>query len=114
VSLNRERRSEIQIGKGRIVIDEGLRIESSGKFIVMQLASQLGPCRDDSCQIRTDVEVSLLDNPPPSCGLIFRAGDTSIAMPEQVYRALDRGRETITIERGKMGSIRVKGFILTS
>ncbi len=100
---------EIRVGKGSVSIGDNLLARVGKKFIVLKLITETGPCTDAMCQIIMTVHATLEDSVNPEL-IMFQAGGTYIAMEPAVYRAIDRGRQTVSVRENRHASLVVKGF----
>ncbi len=100
---------EIRVGKGSVTIGDNLLARIGKKFMVLKLITEAGPCTDAMCQIIMTVHATLEDNLNPEL-IIFPAGGTYIALDPAVYRAIDRGRQTVSVRKNRHAGLVVKGF----
>ena len=100
---------EILVGKGSVAIGDNLLARIGKKFMVLKLITEAGPCTDAMCQIIMTVHATLEDHLNPEL-ITFPAGGTYIAMDPAVYRAIDRGRQTVSVRENRHAGLVVKGF----
>lgn len=106
--------SEVAVGKGRIILGKGVLEAVRDKFLVLELSTEKGPCTDEMCQVKNEIEVALRDDSPGPSYKTVDSEDFSLAISEAVYRSIDRGREEIIIRKHRLGEFVVKGFSLTA
>ncbi|MEM0135625.1 MAG: hypothetical protein QXU18_10465 [Thermoplasmatales archaeon] len=107
---NKSRLKEIEVGKGKIVLEEDALRYINGKLLMLDLSVENGPCKDNLCQVTKNLSLKLLNGIPAGITKLFPVEGCVIAMTDSVYRSIDRGRERITISTGVVGNLLAKGF----
>ncbi|EQB70548.1 MAG: hypothetical protein AMDU1_APLC00055G0006 [Thermoplasmatales archaeon A-plasma] len=104
----------IAVGKGKVESGKGVIKAVKGKFLVLELVEEKGPCPDNMCQLEAKITARILyDINDPSLYEMIKTDRFTIAISKAVWRAIDRGRQNISIRKGRFGSLIVKGFSLT-
>ena len=104
----------IAVGKGKVELGKGVIKAVKGKFLVLELVEEKGPCPDNMCQLEAKITARILyDINDPSLYEMIKTDRFTIAISKAVWRAIDRGRQNISIRKGRFGSLIVKGFSLT-
>ncbi len=104
----------IAVGKGKVELGKGVLKAAKGKFLVLDLVEEKGPCPDDMCQLEAKISVRILgDVNDLSLYEIIKTEKFTLAIGKAVWRAIDRGRQAISIRRGRSDSLSAKGFSLT-
>ena len=104
----------IAVGKGKVESGKGVIKAVKGKFLVLELVEEKGPCPDNMCQLEAKITARILyDINEPSLYEMIKTDRFTIAISKAVWRAIDRGRQNISIRKGRFGSLIVKGFSLT-
>ena len=104
----------IAVGKGKVELRREVIKAAKGEFLVLQLVEEKGPCPDDVCQVEAKISARILGNiNDPSLYEIIKTEKFTLAISKVVWRAIDRGRQDISIRRGRFGNLSVKGFSLT-
>lgn len=107
----------IAVGKGSVELGKGVADAAEGKYLVLELSAEKGPCPDDMCQLRAEIDARVLqDIGDQSLYEIIRTDKFTLAVSKDVWRAVDKGRQNISIKkrRGRSGNLSVRGFALTS
>lgn len=105
----------IPVGNGKVIVEKGVLKEvSKGKYIVLTAISETGPCQDGMCQLIRDVSVSFEEPFDDDRFLLFAGEGVFVAMEEPVYKAINKGRETVRLSMGLFGKASVKGFVFTA
>lgn len=105
--------TEIILGKGKILVDRKTAAEIEGKTLSLVLESEKGPCDDVSCQLIRRLDVKAGKQQEESWILIEHE-NLSLAVHPDVYRSIDRGRETVTLKVNRSGKFTVRGFAYVS
>ena len=109
-----ERGDFISVGKGKVESGKGVVKAAEGKFLVLDLIEEKGPCSDNMCQLEAKISAGILDSiNDPSSYEIIKTEKFTFAISKAVWRAIDKGRQDISIRKGRFGSLMVKGFSLT-
>ena len=104
----------IAVGKGNIELGIGVVKVAEGRYLVLELSEEKGPCPDNMCQLKAEISVRILDNiDDPSSYEIIRREKFTLAISKAVWRAIDKDRQGISIRKGRFGNFSVKGFSLT-
>ncbi len=104
----------IAVGKGKVELGKGVIKAVKGKFLVLELVEEKGPCPDNMCQLEAKITARILDDiNDPFLYEMIKTDRFTIAISKAVWRAIDRGRQNISIRKGRFGSLIVKGFSLT-
>ena len=104
----------ISVGKGKVESGKGVVKAAEGKFLVLELVEERGPCPDNMCQLEAKISVGILDSiSDPSAYEIVKTEKFTYVISKAVWQAIDKGRQDISIRKGRFGSLTVKGFSLT-
>ena len=104
----------IAVGKGKVELGKGVIKAVKGKFLLLEMVEEKGPCPDNMCQLEAKITARILyDINDPSLYEMIKTARFTIAISKAVWRAIDRGRQNISIRKGRFGSLFVKGFSLT-
>ena len=104
----------ISVGKGKVESEKGVVKAAEGKFLVLDLIEEKGPCSDNMCQLEAKISAGILDSINDSSAYeIIKTEKFTFAISKAVWRAIDKGRQDISIRKGRFGSLTVKGFALT-
>ena len=104
----------ITVGKGNVELGNGVVKAVEEKYLVLELSEEKGPCPDNMCQLKAEINVRILENiNDPSSYEIIRTDKFTLAISKVVWRAIDKDRQGISIRRGRFGNLSVKGFSLT-
>lgn len=102
----------INAGKGKIIPEHEVIEAARGKYLVLDLTEEMGPCPDDMCQLKPKIKVRILDSINDQYEVI-RTGRFTLAISKAVWHAIDKGRQEVYIRKGRFGNLSVKGFSLT-
>lgn len=108
-----EEQLEITFGKGKVLIDPKTAERLRGKSLSLGLESEKGPCDGVSCQIIQRLDVQTAGHTEGDWTVI-EGGGVSISVHPDVYRSIDRGRETVTLKMNRKGKFTVRGFSYVS
>lgn len=100
---------DIALGKGKVLIDAGTIERLRGRTVSLGLESEKGPCDDLSCQVIQRLGAYITGRATGDWTVIEQC-DVSIAVHPDVYRSIDRGRETVSLKMNRRGKFTVRGF----
>ncbi|ASI14161.1 hypothetical protein Mia14_0880 [Candidatus Mancarchaeum acidiphilum] len=104
----------ISVGKGNVELGNGVVKIAEGKYLVLELSEEKGPCPDNMCQLKAEINIRILGSiNDPSSYEIIRTDKFTLAISKAVWHAIDKGRQGISIRKGRFGNLSVKGFSLT-
>ena len=102
------------VGKGNVELGNGVVKVVEGKYLVLELREEKGPCLDNMCQLKAEINVRILENiNDPSSYEIIRREKFTLAISKAVWHAIDKDRQGVSIRKGRFGNLSVKGFSLT-
>ena len=104
----------IAVGRGKVKLGKGVAMAAEGKFLFLQLVEEKGPCPDEMCQLEAKITARILQGVnDPSLYETIKAEKFTLVVSKAVWSAIDKGRQDISIRKGRLGGLIVRGFSLT-
>ncbi|WP_393970948.1 hypothetical protein OXIME_001193 [Oxyplasma meridianum] len=105
----------IPVGKGKITVTRSVvKLLVTGKYLTIRTVVSQSPCTDGMCQRIIETEIGI-ESPGDYPDMRIFAGDgIFMAIDQNVFSSVDKGREEVVIRRSISGKLIAQGLEFTS